>query len=112
MLVRSWPAWRQPRPSHWIQTGGVCHLSRCVAGWTVSGCAPRGKRRRYSSGCARPRAVADVRPVTDRDGRTKPFVMVDLAPAARRQIVELAISLPQEPQRGADLDLRRLDLAI
>lgn len=57
-------------------------------------------------------AVADVSPVTDRDGKTRPVAMVDFEHSVRHQIVAFATSLSQDPDRGANLDLLRLDLAI
>jgi hypothetical protein len=55
--------------------------------------------------------VADVRRVTDRDGKIRPLVLVDFPAAARRRLADLASALPQEPERDADLDLSRLSLA-
>jgi PAS domain S-box-containing protein len=56
-------------------------------------------------------AVADVRPVTGRDGVAKPIVMLDFAPDVRRRLYDLVPSLPHEADLGTGFDLIRLDLA-
>lgn len=57
-------------------------------------------------------AVADVRPVLDRDRKVRSGVLVDFAPPKRLRIFDLATSIANAPEREADIDLLRLDLAL
>jgi PAS domain S-box-containing protein len=57
-------------------------------------------------------AVANVEPVTGRDGVERPIVLVDFEPSVRHCLYHLAPSLSREADLGTGFDLIRLDLAV
>ena len=55
--------------------------------------------------------AGQVDPVTDRNGRSRPLVVVDFPAGVRRRLSGVSTPLVQEVDHGVDLDLIRLDLA-